>query len=103
MKVTKVNFKAVSSSDTPNVLGYADITLEGQLVIKSIRVIMGKYGPFLSFPSRKGEDDNYYDIVFPLNKKLRSTMTEAVLKEGNLLKKSLSEDEKKDDGDFWGN
>lgn len=41
----------------------ADITLNG-VKIFGVRVIEGKNGDFLSMPSRKGSDGNYYSHVF---------------------------------------
>ena len=83
MKVTSATFNAVKNERMPSMLGLASIVMDGALVIKDIKVITGKYGPFLGFPSRRNEDKTYYDVVFPLSKELRTEMTEAVLKEMN--------------------
>ena len=44
----------------------------------SIRVIIrsGKSGMFLSFPSQKGKDGNYYDLVTCYDKNFHSTIKE---------------------------
>ena len=36
----------------------------GDLTIYGCRVISGSKGDFISFPSRKGEDDKYYNYCF---------------------------------------
>ena len=101
MKVTNVVFKATSDLKDKTILGFADITFDDALVVKGVRVLTGKYGPFLSFPSKKGKDKAYYDIVYPLQKNFRNEITDAVLKEGNLStapKKRVPSQEEKD---FW--
>ena len=39
-------------------------TVLGELTIYSCKVISGRKGDFISFPSRKGSDDNFYSHVF---------------------------------------
>ena len=81
MEVSQASFKAMKNEKMPSLIGYASIVIDDALIIKDIKVISGRYGPFLGFPSRKGGDDKYYDIVFPKSKELRNEMTAAVLKE----------------------
>ena len=108
MNVTDVKFRAVKEKDD-KLLGFASVTLDDELVITGIRVLMGKYGPFLSFPSREGRDEEgkkkFFDIAFPTKKGLREKLTEAVLKEGDLIKKSYSNNESSSSSggndDFW--
>ena len=67
-----------------NVVGLASLTFGGQLVVTGIRVIRSKKGNlFVSMPQRKGNDNQYHDIVFPLNKQLRQHIEQVVLNEFN--------------------
>jgi len=103
MKVTQVIFRAIHNEEKKNLLGFADVTFDESLVIRGIRVTMGKYGPFVSFPNRKGEDGKFYDTVFSITKDLRNDITESILKEGNLLDMpSRNKSDNKED-DFWDN
>lgn len=81
MQVTAVTFIPIKESKQKSLIGIANITLDNVLVVKEIRLIKGKYGVFLGFPSKKGADDKYHDIVFPLDKEFRQVMLDAILKE----------------------
>lgn len=97
MKVTNVNFYPVQKDG--NILGLADIVLDEELVIKGVRLLSGKYGAFLGFPSRKGKDDKYTDIVFPTSKDLRKEMLDCVLKESGYTGDQKGHGEKSNDDD----
>jgi len=57
---------------------YASITLNGDFVIKSIRLIEGRNGLFLGFPENyKGEQG--YPICFPITASLRETATRLII------------------------
>jgi len=80
MKVTKVYInKYVKDS----LLGYASITIDDALVIKSLRIMDGKDGAWLSFPSKKDNNGEWKDLVFITDKELRREVTEAVMLEYN--------------------
>ena len=102
MKVSQVTFREAKNSSNDKLLGFADIVIDAQLVIKGIRVTLGQYGPFLGFPSRKGEDGKYYDLVFPIKKELRDAISDAVLKEVNYNgSSSTGKDKEKEEDDFF--
>ena len=94
--------------------GYATVVLDGQLVIRYIRIIEGRDGLFIVFPSREKtrpcdkcgtkisfrdshcrrcgnevtayiEEAEYKDIVFPINKELSKHISDRVLKEFEAL------------------
>ena len=41
-----------------------DFKIGGDITIYGCRLVEGKNGQFVSFPSRKGKDGNYYSHVF---------------------------------------
>lgn len=41
-----------------------DLTIDGFITIYNMRVVEGKNGDFVSFPSRKGKDGKYYSYVW---------------------------------------
>ena len=59
-------------------LAHLSMTLGECFAVRGIRLMEGKNGPFLSFPSYKAKD-GYQDICFPLNGELRRQMTEAAV------------------------
>lgn len=100
MKVTRVNYVPLQTNN--NVIGLASVTLDDELVVTGIRLIAGKFNPFISFPSRKGKDDKqqdkYFDIVYPVTKELRKEIEEEVIKASGFAKKTSS---KKEEEDFF--
>lgn len=82
IEVTNVTITRLKSS-TGNLMAYADITLNKSLVVKGLRLINGQKGLFVAFPSTKGKDDKYYDIVFPIDRETREHISEAVVEEYN--------------------
>lgn len=47
-----------------NLLGFATLTIYGDITIYNCRVIYGKNGPFISMPSYSGSDGKYYNYVY---------------------------------------
>lgn len=60
--------------------GFIDLELDGTLVIKGLTLVEGKNGLFLSFPSTKGKDGNYYNSVYSLDKEWGNLLQDACIK-----------------------
>ena len=58
---------------------FVDIKLDNGVVIKSLRVIEGKKGLFVSMPQTLGKDGKWYDAVFPTTSELRNSINSTVL------------------------
>lgn len=57
-----------------------EIAEDRMLTIYNCRVVAGKRGNFISFPSRKGKDGKYYGFVFlKLSDKEQEEIIEAVM------------------------
>ena len=61
---------------------YADITIAGCLLVKGLRVVEGSGGGlFVAFPTQRGRDGRYHDLLVPLDAEtrdyIRSTVIEA--------------------------
>lgn len=95
MRVTDVKYTPLNTKNT--VVGMASITLNDEFVVTGLKVIAGKFNPFVAFPQNKGKDDKYYDICFPVTSELRSEITKAVLNAAGLDGKSV----KKEEDDFF--
>ena len=78
MEITKVNVYKVEINNS-NLRAFASINIDDELVIKNVKVVEGKKGLFVSYPSEKGSDGEYYDQVYPLNKDTRDYIEETIL------------------------
>lgn len=60
-----ISIRNMRKMDTGNVKAYYDVTING-IDIKGLKLIQSpKDGSmFLSFPSEKGKDDKYYNLVY---------------------------------------
>lgn len=61
------------------VKAYASVSLDGEFVVRGIKIIEGEKGLRVSMPSRKVKDGSYQDIFHPTNKKAREKIVSAVL------------------------
>lgn len=59
---------------------FIDLELDGTLVIKGLTLVEGEDGLFLSFPSKKGKDGQYYNSVYSLDKEWRNLLQDACIK-----------------------
>lgn len=62
---------------------FIDLELDDTLVIKGLTLVEGKYGLFLSFPSKKGKDGKYYNSVYSLDKEWGNLLQDACIKKYN--------------------
>lgn len=58
---------------------FADISLNDAVLIKGIKVILGKEGLFVSMPQEQGKDNKWYESVRCLKKDIREQISEIVL------------------------
>ncbi len=58
---------------------FCDVVVGNQLLIKGIRVVEGRHGPFISMPRQQGKEGKWYDSVVPLNKDLRAELARLIL------------------------
>lgn len=81
MKVTvKINTK--NAHKIPNCKAFVSITLDNALSISGVKLMDGKNGLFLSYPSYKS-GDKYHDYIYPLTKEAREGLTKKVIEEYN--------------------
>lgn len=76
--ITNVSIYPISNNDT-TLKAFATLEIDSAFVVKGIRIIEGKSGLFVAMPSHKGEDGEYYDDAFPITKKAREDVNEAIL------------------------
>lgn len=62
---------------------FIDLALDDTLIIKGLTLVEGENGLFLSFPSKKGKDGNYYNSVYSLDKEWLKLLQDACVKKYN--------------------
>ena len=81
MTITEVKIYPFDSGESDSSLrAYAHVTLEQAILIKGFRVLAAKNGGlFVGFPSKKGKDGKFYDMVEIKSADLQSNLRSAVL------------------------
>jgi stage V sporulation protein G len=65
--------------DNSSVKAYAKVTIASHFEINRVKVCDGKNGNFVSMPSKKGSDGEYYDTVKPITVEARENLVNAVM------------------------
>jgi DNA-binding cell septation regulator SpoVG len=81
MNITEVKIYPFDFGEPGSSLrAYADVTLEHAILIKGFRVLAAKNGGiFVGFPSKKGKDGKFYDLVEFKSATLQSSLRSAIL------------------------
>lgn len=58
---------------------FVDVSVNNALLIKSVKVLEGKKGLFISLPQERAKDQKYYDVVRCMNEDTRQALEKAVL------------------------
>ena len=58
---------------------FCDITVDQQLLIKGIRIVEGRQGPFVSMPRQQMKDQKWYDVVVPMTRDTRIELSRTIL------------------------
>mgnify|MGYP001208575206 CR=1 FL=1 len=69
MKIDRMN-----KGSWGKVRAFFDLTTQDGFIIKGFKLIEGINGLFVSMPSQKGNDDEYYDTVWVESKQLRDEL-----------------------------
>lgn len=77
----KINCRPYNGSSKTK--AFVDLTLDDTLVIKGLTLVEWGDKLFLSFPSTKGKDGNYYDSVYSLDKEWLKLLQDACIKKYN--------------------
>lgn len=62
---------------------FVDLTLDDTLVLKGLTLVEWEDRLFLSFPSKKGSDDNYHNTIYSLDKEWTKLLQDACVKKYN--------------------
>lgn len=58
---------------------FVDIVVNDAILIKSLKIIEGKDGLFVSMPQEKSKDDKWYESVRCLNRSIREQICDVIL------------------------
>lgn len=58
---------------------FCDVMFDSHILIKGIRVIEGRQGPFVSMPRQRNKAGKWYDSVVPLTCETRRELTKTIL------------------------
>lgn len=71
-RVTKLNGDG-------SVKAFCDVAIAEAYLIKSVKVVEGKNGLFVSMPREQSKTGKWYDTVAPLTKEARAQLSQVVL------------------------
>lgn len=77
MKLAITRF--VAHSQRTSLKAFCDVAVNHSLLIKGIRVVEGRNGPFVSMPRQQGTKGDWHDSVIPLTKELKEELQRIVL------------------------
>lgn len=75
----KVNRIHRFENEEKNLRAFADIEINGSLLIKGLPVMQGKKGLFVSMPRQKGKDDKWYETVKALTPETKQQIVSVVM------------------------
>ncbi len=58
---------------------FCDVSVANLVLIKGIRVVIGKNGPFISMPRQQSKNGKWYDSVVPLSPDVKQQLHRVVL------------------------
>ena len=80
LNITDIRVRLVNNNND-KLKAVASITIDDELVVHDIKVILGKDGYFLSMPSRKTNEGEFKDIVHPIKTEVRESLKERIVAE----------------------
>lgn len=83
MLKSDVEITCRSYNGSSKIKAFVDLKLDDTLVIKGLALVEGKNGLFLSYPSAKGKNGNYYNSVYSLDKEWHKLLQDACIKKYN--------------------
>ena len=79
LNITEIRIKKINKGD---LLGAASICIENCFIMNEIKLLNGKNGRFISFPSRKLKNkDIRKNFSYPINNETRLQLLEAISEE----------------------
>ena len=77
MEITNVIFYPYDGKS--NLKAFASVCFDDAIVVKNFKIVEGKKGLFVSFPSEKGSDGNYYDSVYTVTAESQEYVQDTIM------------------------
>lgn len=81
----KIRVKINEKNDS-NIKAYVSLTFDECFTVIGLKVVDGKNGLFVAYPSYRTSDGTYKDIAYPLNTDYREILSDAII---NKYKKEI--------------
>ncbi len=78
IQITDIKITKAKKEPGSHLVAHARIVLNGSFCVNSLRIVEGKFGPFISFP-REYAKDKGYNVCYPITKSLQDYLTEVIL------------------------
>lgn len=79
MKITDIRVNKINKENS-KVKAIVSITLDESVVVRDIFIVEGKERLFVSFPSRKGSDGQFHNVLYPIKQEVREFFENEILK-----------------------
>ena len=81
MQITDVNIRKMENEGKMKAI--VSVTFDNALVVHDIKIIAGQDKLFLAMPSKRVPENEFRNIVHPINSEMRKTIEDAVLAKYN--------------------
>ncbi len=85
MDITRINIHEVEKKDA-KLKAVASVTIQDAIAIHGIKIIDSEKGLFISMPARKNSNNEYKDIVHPINAEAREHLERSIIEEYQKMK-----------------
>lgn len=89
----KTSVKVRLFESRSNTKAFIDLKLDDTLIVKGLTLVEGRKGLFVSYPSTKGKDGNYYNSVYSLDKEWREKLEDICIRKYKEAKKTTGKGE----------
>lgn len=92
MEITEVRIFPYKKAKKSNLKAFASVEFDECFAVTGLKIMDGKKGLFVSMPASEDSEGEYHDVCFPVTKKFRKELNDAVITAFN---EEDEEDEKK--------
>ena len=79
MNITDVRVTIINKENS-KLKAVVSITIDNALAVHDIKIIEGSESVFISMPSKKVNENEYKNVVHPINAEVREELTNVILK-----------------------
>lgn len=91
-----ISIKLGLTKGDSNVKALATVTIDNQFAIHGLKVVEGKKGDFIAYPSQKKADGSYADVAHPVTAEARQAVNDAVIAAYDKAREKAAEVAKED-------